>query len=165
MIVYRPHCGSLKNALKEARVYENEYRMKQSIANEWNLTCGRKELNPENIVISQDGYSDYKSGWKNVHEVYVTKLGSKDLVNEMGAMMCIGYCSYDISNAPKIGQWVNVKNEMPDEYNPYVIGFSPDEFDVEIVGYEKNFGEWRDRNGKPHNITYWMPLPEPPVKY
>lgn len=54
---------------------------------------------------------------------------------------------------------------MPDEYNPYVIGFSQDEFDVEIVGYEQDFGEWRDKNGKPHNITYWMPLPEPPVKY
>ena len=58
-----------------------------------------------------------------------------------------------------------MKNEMPDEYNPYVIGFSPDEFDVDIVGYEKDFGEWRDKNGKPHNVTYWMPLPEPPVKY
>ena len=41
----------------------------------------------------------------------------------------------------------NVKNEMPDECNPYVIGFSPDEFDVDIVGYEQDFGEWRDKNG------------------
>ena len=54
---------------------------------------------------------------------------------------------------------------MPDEYNPYVIGFSQDEYDVEIVGYKQDFGEWRDKSGKPHNITYWMPLPEPPVKY
>lgn len=165
MIAYRPCRGSLKNALKETRVFRNEYQMKQRIANEWNLTCGRKELNPDNIVISQDEYSDYKSGWQRVHDVCITKLGNRNLVDELGAVQCIGYCSYDISNAPKIGQWINVKNEMPDEYNPYVIGFSQDEFDVEIVGYEQDFGEWRDKNGKPHNITYWMPLPEPPVKY
>lgn len=109
MIAYRPHRGSLKNALKETRVFANEYEMKQRIANEWNLTCGRKELNPENIVISQDEYSDYKSGWQRVHDVCVTKIGNRNFVDELGAVQCIGYCSYDISNAPKIGQWINVK--------------------------------------------------------
>lgn len=104
MIAYRPHRGSLKNALKETRVFANEYEMKQRIANEWNLTCGRKELNPENIVISQDEYSDYKSGWQRVHDVCVTKIGNRNFVDELGAVQCIGYCSYDISNAPKIGQ-------------------------------------------------------------
>lgn len=34
MIAYRPHRGSLKNALKETRVFLNEYEMKQRIANE-----------------------------------------------------------------------------------------------------------------------------------
>ena len=47
----------------------------------------------------------------------------------------------------------------------YIAEHYKDEFDVEIVGYEQDFGEWRDKSGKPHNVTYWMPLPEPPVKY
>lgn len=59
-------------------------------------------------------------------------------------------------------QWAKSEDEMPDELNPYVIGFSKDEYDVEIVGYEEDFKEWRDKSGKPHNITHWMPLPTVP---
>lgn len=59
-------------------------------------------------------------------------------------------------------QWAKSEDEMPDELNPYVIGFSKDEYDVEIVGYEEDLKEWRDKSGKPHNITHWMPLPTVP---
>lgn len=30
---------------------------------------------------------------------------------------------------------------------------------------DEQFKEWRDDKGRTHNITYWMPLPEPLVKY
>lgn len=30
---------------------------------------------------------------------------------------------------------------------------------------DEQFKEWRDDEGGTHNITYWMPLPEHPVKY
>ena len=59
-------------------------------------------------------------------------------------------------------QWTKSEDETPNELNPYVIGFSKDEYDVEIVGYEEDFKEWRDKSGKPHNITHWMPLPTVP---
>lgn len=59
-------------------------------------------------------------------------------------------------------QWTKVEDKMPNEFNPYVIGFSKDEYDVEIVGYEEDFKEWRDKNGRPHNVTHWMSLPTAP---
>ncbi len=37
-----------------------------------------------------------------------------------------------------------------------------DKATMEIVGYEEDFKEWRDKSGKPHNITHWMPLPTVP---
>lgn len=37
--------------------------------------------------------------------------------------------------------------------------------DVVIVNYDEQFKKWRDDDGRIHNITYWMTLPEPPVKY
>lgn len=30
---------------------------------------------------------------------------------------------------------------------------------------DEQFKEWRDDEGRTHNITYWVPLPEHPVKY
>ena len=36
---------------------------------------------------------------------------------------------------------------------------------IKDVHPDVSFDIPRDKNGKAHNITYWMPLPEPPVKY
>lgn len=58
--------------------------------------------------------------------------------------------------------WVSSQDKLPDEYNPYVLGFDADAYDVIIVGYDNDFKEWRDYRGMLHNITYWMPLPAPP---
>ena len=75
-----------------------------------------------------------------------------------------GFSFNDLSDKEKEmafhSQWYLA--EKPNELNPYVIGFSRDEYDVEIVGYEEDFKEWRDKSGKPHNITHWMPLPTVP---
>ena len=57
---------------------------------------------------------------------------------------------------------VESKYELPDQFNPFVIGFSKDEYDVDIVGYEEDFKEWHDKEGKTHNVTHWKPLPNVP---
>ena len=59
-------------------------------------------------------------------------------------------------------RWVESKCELPNEFNPYVIGFSKDEYDIDIVGYEADFKEWHDKEGKKHNVTHWKPLPTAP---
>lgn len=69
MIAYRPHRGSLEDAMKEARTFLNEWQMKRYVANNWNLAIGRKVLDPEDIIIDSESTDDDRVGWKNVHMV------------------------------------------------------------------------------------------------
>ena len=50
MIAYRPHRGSLADAMKEAKTFLNEWQMKCYVANNWNLAIGRKVLAPKILL-------------------------------------------------------------------------------------------------------------------
>lgn len=50
MIVYRPHRGSLEDAMKEVKTFDNWYQMTHYIANNWNLAVGKKVIDPDDIV-------------------------------------------------------------------------------------------------------------------
>lgn len=165
MITYRPHRGSLEDAMKEAKTFLNEWQMKRYVANSWNLAIGRKVLDPEDIIIDSESTDDDRVGWKNVHMVCAARIGNEDYMKKYGNPQCIGYCAYDVSNAPKSSPWICAKNSVPGDTDPRVIGFDESTFDVFIANYDEQFKEWRDDEGRIHNITYWMPLPEPPVKY
>ena len=51
MIVYRPHRGSLEDAMKEVKTFDNWYQMTHYIANNWNLAVGKKVIDPDDIVM------------------------------------------------------------------------------------------------------------------
>lgn len=51
MIVYRPHRGSLEDAMKEVKTFNNWYQMTHYIANNWNLAVGKKVIDPDDIVM------------------------------------------------------------------------------------------------------------------
>ena len=165
MIAYRPHRGSLADAMKEAKTFLNEWQMKRYVANNWNLAIGRKVLDPEDIIIDSESTDDDRVGWKNVHMVCAARIGNEDYMKKYGNPQCIGYCAYDVSNVPISSPWICAKNSAPGDTDPRVIGFDESAFDIVIANYDEQFKEWRDDEGKIHNITYWMPLPEPPVKY
>lgn len=95
MIVYRPHRGSLEDAMKEAKTFLNEWQMKRYVANNWNLAIGRKLLDPEDIIIDSESTDDDRVGWKNVHMVCANKLNGEDYVEKYGCQQCIGYCAYN----------------------------------------------------------------------
>lgn len=97
--------------------------------------------------------------------VCAARIGNEDYMKKYGNPQCIGYCAYDVSNAPKSSQWICAKNSVPGDTDRRVIGFDESAFDIVIANYDEQFKEWRDDEGRTHNITYWMPLPEPPVKY
>lgn len=84
----------------------------------------------------------------------------------------------DIDRAPTVGDWINVQDRLPEKAGRYltfrnpscirVTGFSlnlesVDQYEFHGMkrpgwyDYDSEYGyyEWRD-------ITYWMPLPEPP---
>lgn len=58
MITYRPHRGSLEDAMKEVKTFLNEWQMKRYVANNWNLAIGRKVLDPEDIIIDSESTDD-----------------------------------------------------------------------------------------------------------
>ena len=97
--------------------------------------------------------------------VCAARIGNEDHMKKYGNPQCIGYCAYDVSNVPKSNPWICAKNSVPGDTDPRVIGFDESAFDVVIANYDEQFKEWRDDEGRIHNITYWIPLPEPPVKY
>jgi hypothetical protein len=98
MIVYRPHRGSLEDAMKEAKTFLNEWQMKRYVANNWNLAIGRKVLDPEDIIIDSESTDDDRVGWKNVHMVCAARIGNEDYIKKYCNPQCIGYCAYDVSS-------------------------------------------------------------------
>jgi hypothetical protein len=84
MIAYRPHRGSLADAMKEARTFLNEWQMKRYVANNWNLAIGRKVLDTEDIIIDSESTDDDRVGWKNVHMVCAARIGNEDYMKKYG---------------------------------------------------------------------------------
>ena len=107
---------------------------------------------------------------EDIRRVYFLDLGvsfnelsdeEKELAYNSQQYLAKKYCE-KLKEKLSENQWAQPKHKLPNESNKYVIGFSEDEYDVEIVSYEEDFKEWRDKSGKPHNITHWMPLPTVP---
>lgn len=101
MIIYRPHRGSLEDAMKEAEAFNNWYQMTQYIASKWNLAVGQKVISPDDIVMDTEPIDDKRTGWKNVHMVLVTRVGNENFMEKYGNPQCIGYCTYDVSSVKK----------------------------------------------------------------
>lgn len=101
MIIYRPHRGSLEDAMKEVKTFDNWYQMTHYIANNWNLAIGKKVIDPDNIVMDEKPVNDDRAGWKDVHMVLVTRVGNENFMEKYGNPQCIGYCTYDVSSAKK----------------------------------------------------------------
>ena len=101
MIIYRPHRGSLEDAMKEAEAFNNWYQMTQYIASKWNLAVGQKVISPDDIVMDTEPIDDKRTGWKDVHMVLVTRVGNENFMEKYGNPQCIGYCTYDVSSVKK----------------------------------------------------------------
>ena len=101
MIAYRPHRGSLEDAMKEVKTFDNWYQMTHYIANNWNLAVGKKVIDPDDIVMDDKPVNDDRVGWKDVHMVLATRIGNDNFMEKYGNSQCIGYCTYDVSSVKK----------------------------------------------------------------
>lgn len=117
MIIYRPHRGSLSDALKEAKEFETEEEMKYYIMRQYKyyadeLFCMENNCienpNPKNIkyienpffslldiVIDGEAFDDDRCGWHDTRYVCVKRMGNKDYIKEYGLPQCIGMCATD----------------------------------------------------------------------
>lgn len=101
MIVYRPHRGSLEDAMKEVKTFDNWYQMTHYIANNWNFAVGKKVIDSDDIVMDDKSVNDDRVGWKDVHMVLATRIGNDNFMEKYGNPQCIGYCTYDVSSVKK----------------------------------------------------------------
>ena len=90
MIIYRPHRGSLDEAMSEAKEFNDETEMKKYIVEQWD-----GYLSVEDIVIGDIGLNDDRNGWRDTRYVCTKRMGSQDYIREYGCAQCIGMCATD----------------------------------------------------------------------
>ena len=88
MIIYRPHRGSLAEAMEEAKEFNNEQEMKEHIANQWD-----GYISVDDIVITDNPHNDDRIGWKDTRYVCTKRFGEQDNIAVYGVPQCIGMCA------------------------------------------------------------------------
>ena len=98
MIIFRPHRGSLSEALEEAKEFNNVDEMKEYIVKQWNdgWTGRGKLFTIDDIVIDEKSVvCDERCGWRDTMYVCVKRMGNEDYMKKYGAPQCIGMCATD----------------------------------------------------------------------
>lgn len=90
MIIFRPHRGSLADAMAETKEFENEEQMKEYIVKDWN-----GYISFDDIVIDDLVTIDERIGWKDTRYVCTKRLGDEDYIQKYGCPQCIGMCATD----------------------------------------------------------------------
>jgi len=90
MVIYRPHRGSFKDAMGEAKVFATVEDMKEYVAASWEID-GVRMFEEEDIVIGEESMNDTRNGWKDTRYVCVKRIGSE--VYEIP--QCIGMCAME----------------------------------------------------------------------
>lgn len=91
MIIYRPHRGSLKDSMDEAKEFTSELEMKKYIINQYS----KGTINIEDIVIDDGNINDDRIGWKDSKHICVKRFSNEDFMKEYGISQCIGICATD----------------------------------------------------------------------
>lgn len=94
MIIYRPHRGSLKDALKEAKEFDSIDEMKQYIYNDWKklyLELNYKDapFEVEDILIDNESIEDKRCGWHDTRYVCIKRMWEENY----NIPQCIGMCA------------------------------------------------------------------------
>ena len=98
MIIFRPHRGSLSEAMSEAKEFENEEAMRKYISMDW-CKIAQDYILPEDIVIEKETINDDRNGWEDTMYVCTNRFGDQDCIELYGCPQCIGMCA---TKYPKI---------------------------------------------------------------
>jgi len=88
MIIYRPHRGSLYDAMEEAREFKDIQEMKEYIVELWD-----NKFSLDDIVIENDCVNDKRIGWKDARSICIKRLGKEDYIKKYKYPQCIGTCA------------------------------------------------------------------------
>lgn len=93
MIIYRPHRGSLADAMAEAKEFNNEQEMKEYIVKQWD-----GYISVDDIVIDDNAHNDDRIGWKDTRYVCTKRLGNDNYIEKYEHPQCIGMCATIYTN-------------------------------------------------------------------
>lgn len=102
MVIYRPHKGSLEDALAETKEFQTEKEMKSYIYEDWKklyMELGFKSVpfEIEDIMIGDESVDDDRCGWHDTKYVCVKRMGNKIY----DCPQCIGMCATDYGRGDK----------------------------------------------------------------
>ena len=95
MVIYRPHRGSLSEAIAEAREFGSFDEMKQYIVNDEKQCFGKPGFEISDIVICEVKRCDDRIGWKDERYVCIKRYFGEDYMEKYGTPQCIGMCATD----------------------------------------------------------------------
>lgn len=94
MVIYRPHAGTLEQAMKGKAEFSDFDEMKNYIVSQWTESCfGKAPFSVDDIVIEEDSFSDPRIGWHDVRHICISRFGNQDYIAMYGAPQCIGWCA------------------------------------------------------------------------
>lgn len=68
MIIYRPHRGSLSDALSEAKEFSTWQELKEYVASTWN-SMGFEQVESSDVTIKTDSIMDERICWEDTRMV------------------------------------------------------------------------------------------------
>ena len=89
IVKYRPHRGSLDEAMKLYKEFSTIDEMYEHILSDWNSSGFGELFSKEDLSISESMGDDERIGWKNYRYVCVTRIGN----DVYDTPQCIGMCS------------------------------------------------------------------------
>lgn len=95
MVIYRPHCGGLAEAMAEAREFESFEDMKRYIYEQAEDFNGIKPFEIEDIVVADDLHEDWRVGWNDSRHVGIKRYFNEDYMKKYGVPQCVGQCATD----------------------------------------------------------------------
>lgn len=84
MVIYRPHRGSLEQAMAEAREFNGIKEMKEAIVASWNGA-----FDVADVVVKRKSVNDTRIGWEDTKYVCVKRIGNE----KYRTPQCIGMCA------------------------------------------------------------------------
>ena len=87
MFIYRPQRRTLNEAMEEVQAFDTEEDLFRFVAGQYYGDI----IQPENISLSEDSFTDERVGWENVHMLLVNRIGDEDFIKQYGCGQCIGF--------------------------------------------------------------------------
>lgn len=91
MIKYRPHRGSLEDAMKEAREFVSIDEIYTHILDDWNSSGFGELFDKEDLCVSESLGEDERAGLKDFRYVCTSRMVSETYSQPQ----CIGMCSIE----------------------------------------------------------------------